>query len=75
MKSDAKSKTGVSYEFSANAFKYAPAFKLDNQDLWPLANDFGFNDSQYAAFKLALTSKLSLIQGYLFIFKNDFFYT
>ena len=30
---------------------------------WPSASDLGFNDSQYSAFKAALTQEFSLLQG------------
>ncbi|XP_048249506.1 NFX1-type zinc finger-containing protein 1-like [Haliotis rufescens] len=34
-----------------------------DHDTWPIAEDLGLNDSQYKAFKAALTEEFSIIQG------------
>ncbi len=58
--------TGLTrYEFS-NSFGDANAecCPIELEHMWPTQAQFGFDKSQYDALKLALTSKLALIQGY-----------
>ena len=52
------------YKFSDLA-NYAKSCFFNNQEYWPTSEQFGLDNSQYEALKLALTSKLALIQGYI----------
>ena len=60
---DVEKETGLPvYEFSEESL-YAKNCYLGNETSWPTPEQFGFDQSQYDALKLALTSKLALIQG------------
>lgn len=48
--------------FSSSAARCRAIRLLDNQS-WPAADNFGFDESQYAAFKAALTQQIAVIQG------------
>ena len=50
------------FKFKAES-EYAKNCPATDEKRWPTAQQMGFNESQYDAFKLALTSKLALIQG------------
>jgi len=41
-----------------------------NASTWPTANNLGFNESQYQAFKTALTQEFVVIQGIAELFLN-----
>jgi hypothetical protein len=48
------------YDYSSD---YAKCINASNMLKWPSMEQFGFDQSQYSALKLALTNKLALIQG------------
>ena len=50
------------YRFTSES-NYAKSCPASDTKRWPNAQQMGLNESQYDAFKLALTSKLALIQG------------
>ena len=52
----------VEYKFSDEC-AYAMKCSTMDESSWPTAEQIGLNLSQYEALKLALTSKLALIQG------------
>ncbi len=55
--------TGLTtYEFNV-ASNYAKCCAIKSENVWPTANQFGLDESQYQALKLALTNTLALIQG------------
>ena len=43
---------------------YTDPVPVNNTNVWPAATELGFNNSQYAAYKAALTQDFSVIQGY-----------
>ena len=43
---------------------YTDPVPVNNTTVWPTATELGLNDSQYAAYKAALTQDFSVIQGY-----------
>ena len=49
--------------FFSKEVEYAEKCLVSNKDMWPSAEQFSLDQSQYEAVRLALQSKLALIQG------------
>ena len=47
-------------------YGYIRRYGLQQTTRWPNASDLGFNESQFEAFKSALTQEYALIQGRVF---------
>ena len=48
-------------------YGYIRRYGLQQTTRWPTASDLGFNESQFEAFKSALTQEYALIQGRVFL--------
>jgi len=55
-------KPGVTYKLHTGNSLTSPV-PLQNFDEWPRAEEMGFNQSQYEAYKSALTEEFVVIQG------------
>jgi len=56
-------KPGVTYKLPTENSLTSPVVPLQTFEDWPPAEEMGFNQSQYEAYKTALTKEFVVIQG------------